>query len=145
MSPTETSLDETSLTSPGNSTSKGDHQVEQGLILKYFLPYNYNGFKVTDNFVKLSQDKIWVIFEQMPHHNFAVTFIRISYGENGLKYWSQEDVGDSMAMDEDYMFNTVNVDDVHSIDRGIKSVDVDKLKQTLATIKTKRERQQVVI
>lgn len=50
-----------------------------------------------------------------------------------------------MAMDEDYMFNTVNVDDVHSIDRGIKSVDVDKLKQTLATIKTKRERQQVVI
>jgi hypothetical protein len=54
-----------------------------------------------------------------------------------------ESDGDSMAMDEDYMFDSVNVD---KVERGVaKTVDVDKLKQTLSSIRTKRDRQQVSI
>jgi len=50
-------------------------------------------------------------------------------------------VDDTMLMDEDYMYDTVNVS---KGERGVgKKVDVDKLKQTLIGLKSKRHRQQV--
>lgn len=48
---------------------------------------------------------------------------------------------ESMVMDEDYMYATVNVS---KAERGVgKTVDVDKLKKTLIGMKSKRDRQQV--
>ena len=50
-------------------------------------------------------------------------------------------IDDTMLMDEDYMYDTVNVS---KDERGVgKKVDVDKLKQTLIGLKSKRDRQQV--
>ena len=46
-----------------------------------------------------------------------------------------------MMMDEDYMYDTVSVS---KGERGVgKTVDVDKLKKTLISLKSKRDRQQV--
>ena len=51
------------------------------------------------------------------------------------------DLEDSMLMDEDYMYDTVSIS---KGERGVgKTIDVDKLKKTLISLKSKRDRQQV--
>jgi hypothetical protein len=52
------------------------------------------------------------------------------------------DLEDSMMMNEDYMYDTVNVS---KGERGLrKTVDVDKLRQTLVSLKSKRDRKKVI-